>query len=72
VAISAEDMHSFFKSVDDKEADLKQTLNDYRHDSERKADEYQEELNEMSAQVKAVEIGTNLVTTMLLSVAVLA
>jgi DNA repair protein RAD50 len=72
VAISAEDMHSFFKSVDEKEADLKQTLANYRKDSERKADEYQEELNDMSAQVKAVENGTNVVTTMLLSVTVLA
>jgi len=58
ISISPEDMHLFFKAVSDKEAEFKQTLNNYRKESEQEGDKIQEELNKISADVMGTQHGT--------------
>jgi DNA repair protein RAD50 len=57
VSVTAEDMHLFLKAVSDKQAELKQTLHNHTEGSQKDGDKIQDELNEMTAQYKAIEHG---------------
>jgi predicted nuclease with TOPRIM domain len=58
LSISVEDMHQFLRALEDKEADLQQSLRNYTDQSQKQVDAIQDKVNEMTAQSKATEHGT--------------
>ena len=58
LTVTPEDMHIFFKAVNDREADLKGDLASRRKAYQQEGDKIQEDLNKMSAEVNGVDNGT--------------
>ena len=58
LSISVEDMYQFLKALEDKEADLQQSLRNCTDQSQKQVDAIQDKVNEMTAQSKATEHGT--------------